>query len=163
MASYFTGREGEVDQTLLELKFREIILTLADSERNDELLSYFIFLTQEPGVVPVKSIMEENYCFNLKLVDYAKLSNRSLSTFKRDFQKVFGITPGKWLMEKRLNHAMHLMRNMDKTVSEAAFESGFENISHFSRSFRNRFKIAPARLKQRRFQNTQEMNPDFAC
>ena len=37
---------------------------------------------------------------------------------------------------------------MDKTVSEAAFESGFENPSHFSRIFRERFGRAPGVVKQ---------------
>jgi AraC-like DNA-binding protein len=46
-------------------------------------------------------------------------------------------------MEKRLNHARHLLTNLGKTVSEAAFESGFENNSHFSRAFRQRFGVTP--------------------
>ncbi len=92
--------------------------------------------------------MEDNFTFNLKLEEFARLSNRSLSAFKRDFQKVFNNTPGKWLMEKRLNHAMHLLTNQKKTVSEASFEAGFENQSHFSRAFRNHFGFAPATMKQ---------------
>jgi AraC-like DNA-binding protein len=50
-------------------------------------------------------------------------------------------------MEKRLNHAMHLLINMGKTVSEAAFESGFESASHFSHSFRQRFGTSPVSVK----------------
>jgi AraC family transcriptional regulator, exoenzyme S synthesis regulatory protein ExsA len=75
------------------------------------------------------------------------LSNRSLSAFKREFQKQFNTTPGKWLLEKRLNHAMNLLSNMAKTVGEAAFESGFENSSHFSRSFKERFGISSTAVK----------------
>src|SRR5258708_25862762 len=91
--------------------------------------------------------MEDNFCYNLKLEVYAELSNRSLSTFKRDFEKFFHSTPGKWLLEKRLHHALHLMSNQNKTVSEAAFESGFENPSHFSRAFKIRFGKGPAAMK----------------
>jgi AraC-like DNA-binding protein len=91
--------------------------------------------------------MEDNYCFNLKMEQYAELSNRSLSAFKRDFQKLYNTTPGKWLLEKRLNHAMHLLTNLNRTVSEAAFESGFENPSHFSRSFKERFGYTPTTIK----------------
>ncbi|MGZ8525032.1 MAG: helix-turn-helix domain-containing protein, partial [Chitinophagaceae bacterium] len=64
------------------------------------------------------------------------------------FQKQFNTTPGKWLLEKRLNHAMHLLGNTEKTVGEAAFESGFESPSHFSRSFKERFGISPTAVKQ---------------
>ncbi len=146
MFSYFANNI-EPDPSLLELKFRELILTLADNTVNAELLSYFCALMNEPQAVALRRVMEDNYCYNLKLKQYAELSNRSLSAFKRDFRKLFKITPGKWLLEKRLSHALSLLSNMNKTVSEAAFESGFENPSHFSRSFKERFGITPTAVK----------------
>lgn len=147
MMPYFdAGREP--DQALLELKFRELILTIADNPANMELLSYFCSLLQEPQSVSLQRVMEDNFCFNLKLEGFAKLSSRSLSAFKRDFLRLYQTSPGKWLMEKRLNHALHLLTNMGRTVSETAFESGFENVSHFSRVFRQRFDISPASMKQ---------------
>jgi AraC-like DNA-binding protein len=146
MSAYFRDTK-EPDQSLLELKFRELILTLADNPRNAELLSYFCSLLHEPQSVSLQRIMEDNYCYNLKLEQYAELCNRSLSAFKRDFQRQFNVTPGKWLLEKRLQHAMHLLRNLNQTVSEAAFESGFENPSHFSRSFKGKFGLSPNGVK----------------
>ncbi|MBS1919793.1 MAG: helix-turn-helix transcriptional regulator [Bacteroidetes bacterium] len=148
MISYFDGA-FEPDKSLLELKFRELILIMADNSHNTELLSYFGSLLREPMAISLQRVMEDNYCFNLKLKEYAELSNRSLSAFKRDFQKFFGNTPGKWLLEKRLTYAMHLLSNMNKTVAETAFESGFENTSHFSRSFKERFGMSPAAIKQK--------------
>ena len=88
--------------------------------------------------------MEDNFCFNLALDKYAALCNRSLSTFKRDFEKIYNSKPGKWLLEKRLNHAMQLLRNQHKTINEVAFECGFESVSHFSRSFKARFDLTPS-------------------
>lgn len=144
----FFGNGHEPDQSLLELKFKELVLTIAGNQGNAQMLSYFCSLLNEPQALSLQRVMDNNYCFNLKLPHFARLSNRSLSAFKRDFQKHFKTTPGKWLIEKRLNHGMHLLANADKTVSEAAFESGFENPSHFSRAFRERFGINPAAVKQ---------------
>lgn len=135
------------DPSLLEIKFRELVLTIADNAKNAELLSYFSSLLHEPQTVTLQRVMEENYCYNLKLEEFARLSNRSLSAFKRDFQKLFDTTPGKWLLEKRLDQAMHLLINLNKTVTDAAFETGFENPSHFSRAFRQRFGYSPAQIK----------------
>ncbi|MCE7766697.1 AraC family transcriptional regulator, partial [Pseudomonas putida] len=87
---------------------------------NSELLSYFNTLLQEPQHVSLQRVMEENYCFNLKLEDYAKLSCRSVSAFKRDFSKLYNTSPGKWLLMKRLDHALHLLTNLGKSVSDAA-------------------------------------------
>lgn len=147
MSSYFSASK-EPDQSLLELKFKELILTIADNPHNAELLSYFCSLVHEPRPVALQRLMTDNYRNNLKLKQFAKLSNRSLSSFKRDFQDIFHTTPGKWLLEKRLLHAMNLLGNMNKTISEAAFESGFETTSHFSRAFKQRFGIAPSSIRQ---------------
>ena len=147
MASYF-AEVREPDPSLLELKFKELILNIADNPRNEELLSYFCSLVHEPQSISLQRIMMDNYCFNLKMEQYAKLSGRSLSTFKRDFQKLYNTPPGKWLLEQRLNLSMSLLGNTTKTINEVAFESGFENVSHFSRSFKKRFGIAPSAVKQ---------------
>ena len=147
MASYFAEVQ-EPDPSLLELKFKELILNIADNPRNEELLSYFCTLMHEPRSISLQRIMMDNFCFNLKMGQYAKLSGRSLSAFKRDFQKLYNSSPGKWLLEKRLSHAKNLLGNMNKTINEVAFESGFENVSHFSRSFKKRFGIAPSAVKQ---------------
>lgn len=146
MYSYFADTT-EPDKSLLELKFRELILNITDNPKNEEARSYFCSLMSEPQSISLQRVMDDNYCFNLKLEQYALLSNRSLSAFKRDFQKQFNSTPGKWLLEKRLLHAKNLLCKMDKTISEVAFESGFENPSHFSRSFKERFGISPSAAK----------------
>ncbi|MEO7523948.1 MAG: AraC family transcriptional regulator [Ferruginibacter sp.] len=147
MYSYFSGTSTP-DKSWLALKFKELILNIADNLKNIELLSYFNSLMCEPQSVSMERVMNDNFCFNLKLEQYAQLCTRSLSTFKRDFQKKFQITPGKWLLEKRLLHAKFLLTTMYKSVSEAAFESGFENSSHFSRSFKQRFGVSPLAIKQ---------------
>jgi len=150
MMPYFeSGREP--DSSLLQLKFRELILSIADNPDNKELLSYFSSLLQEPQNVSLQRIMDDNFCFNLKLEDFAKLSCRSVSAFKRDFLKIYNTSPGKWLLAKRLDHSLHLLTNLGKTVSDAAFESGFESPSHFSRCFRDRFGMPPAGAKQKAF------------
>lgn len=148
--SYYFSSKTEPDPILLELKFRELILTIADDTTNTEAISYFSSLLHEPQSVSLQRTMEDNFRFNLSLEQYASLCNRSLSAFKRDFLKQYETSPGKWLQEKRLTHSMHLLTNLDKTISEAAFESGFENTSHFSRSFKERFGLSPMAAKQKK-------------
>jgi AraC family transcriptional regulator, exoenzyme S synthesis regulatory protein ExsA len=147
MASYFSSTK-DPDASLLELKFRELILTLADDPQNADLLSYFCALMHEPKMVSLQRIMNDNYCFNLTLEQYAVLCNRSLSAFKRDFQEIMQTTPGKWLLEKRLSHALALLVSKEKNINEIAFESGFENASHFSRSFKDRFQSTPSAYRK---------------
>lgn len=147
MLPYFS-RNPKPDKSLLQLKFRELLLNVVDNRQNLEAISYFCSLLHEPTAVSLRKIMEDNFCYNLKLEEYAQLSKRSLSAFKRDFQKVYAQSPGKWLLERRLEHARLLMRNAGLSISEIAYDSGFENLSHFSRSFRERFGVSPAAFRQ---------------
>jgi len=121
---------------------------IADNPLNGELLSYFRSLLKQPQSLSLQRVMEENYCFNLSMEDLARLSARSLSGFKRDFERFYHTSPGKWIMEKRLIHAWHLLLHMGKTVAETAFECGFENPSHFSRAFRRRHGVSPGSIKR---------------
>jgi len=142
MSAYFSEMQ-EPDHALLELKFKELVLTIAANTANKSLLSYFCSLMHAPQTEVLKRVMDDNFCFNLTLAAYATLSNRSLSAFKRDFKKVYGCNPGQWLLEKRLQHAFHLINNVEKPVAAAAFQSGFQHPSHFSRSYRKRFGHTP--------------------
>jgi AraC family transcriptional regulator, exoenzyme S synthesis regulatory protein ExsA len=147
MYAYFSGTNTP-DKSLLELKFRELILNIVDNHNNAQALAYFSSLMSEPQAVSLERTMNDNYCFNLNLEQYAALCNRSLSAFKRDFQKQFNSTPGKWLLGKRLQQAHLLLLHHGKTVAEAAFESGFQNVSHFSRCFKEHFGSTPVSVKQ---------------
>lgn len=136
------------DQSLLELKFKELILTLADNKTNEALLCYFCSLLHAPQTVTLQAVMEANFCFNLKMDDFAKLSYRSLSAFKRDFEKVYATSPGRWLLEKRLQNAKHLLTQGGRSINDAAFESGFESSSHFSRAFRKKYGAPPSTIRK---------------
>ena len=147
MSAYFSQHK-EPDASLLELKFRELILTIADNPHNKEVLSYFCALVHEARPVALQRIMTDNFRFNLRLEEYAKLSNRSLSAFKRDFQETFLTTPGKWLLDKRLQYARMLLASTDKTITEVANESGFETASHFSRVFKMKYAVQPSGIRR---------------
>ncbi|ULQ56290.1 AraC family transcriptional regulator [Flavihumibacter rivuli] len=145
-ASYFGGTI-EPDPYLLELKFKELILTIAENQKNEEILSYFCYLMHENQQVTLQRVMEDNFCYNLNLEQFAILCNRSLSSFKRDFQKIYKTTPGKWLLEKRLHHSLLLLRDQHKSITDVIFECGFESPSHFFRSFKARFNTTPHAFK----------------
>ncbi len=141
MRAYFSGRE-KPSEPLLRLKLKELIVSVLTSGRNPALAAYFRRMG-ESDAPPVVEIMEENFRFNLSLEEYARLCHRSLSSFKRDFQTHFQEAPGKWLLRKRLDYAAALLRNSKMNVTEIAFESGFEDVSHFSRAFKDRFDVSP--------------------
>ncbi|UCJ09978.1 AraC family transcriptional regulator [Chitinophaga pendula] len=110
----------------------------------DRVLSNFAV----PGKIDLAGFIQHHYTFNLSLSQLAYLTGRSLSTFKRDFQKIFLTTPQRWLTGKRLEFAYHLIRDKQLKPSDVYLESGFENFSHFSRAFKSQYGFPPSQLKQ---------------
>ena len=146
MRTYFSGRE-KPSEPLLRLKLKELIVSILTSGRNRALAAYFRKLG-ENDAPSVAEMMETNFRYNLSLEEYAKLCHRSLSSFKRDFRKEFSEAPGKWLLGKRLDYSAGLLRNSKLNVTEIAFESGFEDVSHFSRVFKERFGTSPVAYRK---------------
>lgn len=142
MMSYFSKVERP-SEALLKLKLKELILNILVSPKNPAISNYFSEVAER--LAPsVSEIMELNFRYNLSLDNYAELCNRSLSSFKRDFQKIYNDTPGKWLLNKRLDFSALLLKNNHKNISQVVFECGFEDLSHFSRAFKKRFGISPS-------------------
>jgi AraC-like DNA-binding protein len=90
--------------------------------------------------------MNKNYQFNVELKRFAYLTGRSLATFKRDFEKTFHTTPGKWLQQRRLQQAHYLIKQKRQAPSEVYLELGFEDLSHFSFAFKKAFGVAPSKV-----------------
>jgi AraC-like DNA-binding protein len=146
MRTYFSGRE-KPSEPLVRLKFKELIISMITSGKNPALADYFRKIGERDSP-SVAEIMESNFRFNLSLEEYAKLCHRSLSSFKRDFQEHFQESPGKWLLQKRLDHSAAMLHNSKMNVTEIAFDSGFEDVSHFSRVFKERFDVSPLSYRQ---------------
>jgi hypothetical protein len=72
-------------------------------------LRNFIFDFSEPYKINLERFMFSNFHFNIPIEKFAQLTGRSLATFKRDFQKVFGCPPRRWLQDQRLMTAKHLI------------------------------------------------------
>jgi AraC family transcriptional regulator, exoenzyme S synthesis regulatory protein ExsA len=139
--SYLSPDQPPVSK-LLEHKFQELILLLAVKSAPAGLRKYFCGLCNE-SKPSIREIMEENYSYPMELNEYARLSNRSLSAFKRDFRETFGTSPGKWMKQKRLEQARYLLSNTRKSVTEVMVDSGFTNHSHFTRIFKETFNMTP--------------------
>ena len=147
MLAYFSS-ESTPPEAMLELKFRELVLSLLIDTKNDRLLSFVQNLIQQ--VRPsLEAIMQENFAYHLTLADFAKLACLSVPTFKREFRKIFKEAPARWVLKKKLDQAAELLTNSNLPVTEITMECGFENETHFSRVFRKQFGDAPSRWRQK--------------
>jgi len=150
--AFFRGMLPYFDQApppqerLLELKFKELLFTLLGNAENGHLLAYCKGLSHQRRQ-SLQQVMDANYTINLSLGQYATLACTSLPTFKREFQKTFHTSPGKWIIQKRLVFAAELLQASEMSVREVAFESGFENPTHFSRVFKQQHGRSPLQYR----------------
>lgn len=137
----------ELDQRLpekvLTAKVTEVIEILRSLDpATDAVLADFT----EPGKVNLVEFMEANYRFNLPLAKFSYLTGRSLTTFKRDFQKAFQLSPQRWLTQKRLALAHYQLAEKGRKPTDLYLEVGFENLAHFSYAFKKQFGYSPTAL-----------------
>lgn len=147
MYPFFVSEQAP-SNSLLELKLKELIINILTTRQNSDLSSYFQSLmeTDKPSI---PSIMENNFFQNLSIEEFASLTHRSLSSFKRDFKACYGTSPGKWLLAKRLDYSLILLQNKAESISQVAFQAGFENSSHYSRAFKSRFGHSPIQFRSK--------------
>ena len=141
------------DPSFLKIKILELLYLLNGLAKEQEFASFLFRLTL-PKKRNIKNFMEQNFDKPLKIEDYAYLTGRSLSTFRRDFKAFFQITPQKWIKKKRLEKAVQLIEQKQLSVTELAYEVGYENISYFIKEFKNKIGQSPKQYILHRSQNS---------
>ena len=136
------------NKQLVQLKFEELLLSLFSNNAHKELTNYFISLCQNQ-LYHMSRVMEQNFAYNLKLEEFARLCHMSLSTFKKSFKEFFHTTPAVWLKERKLDRALHQLLTSELPISQISFESGFEDTSHFIRVFKQKHGFTPLQYRQK--------------
>jgi AraC-like DNA-binding protein len=136
------------NKQLVQLKFEELLLSLFSNNAHKELTNYFVSLCQNQ-LYHMSRVMEQNFAYNLKLEEFARLCHMSLSTFKKSFKEFFHTTPAVWLKERKLDRALHQLLTSELPISQISFESGFEDTSHFIRVFKQKHGFTPLQYRQK--------------
>jgi len=97
--------------------------------------------------VPLKVVVENNLFNNLNLEELAFLANRSLSSFKRDFEKAYGISPQRYIRNRKLEVACAELTK-GTSPSDLYLAYGYENLSNFNTAFKRKYGITPAAFRQ---------------
>jgi AraC-like DNA-binding protein len=132
------------DKDFLKLKSFELLHYVCADSRNSEFLNFLHFCRYEDDI---SAVVEKYFNKNISINDMAELSGRSLSTFKREFNRIFGKPPAKWIRERRISWAAQLLRNSAKSITEISYESGYDSQSHFSAVFRKFYGVSPKEFR----------------
>ena len=92
--------------------------------------------------------MNQNFHKHIPLGEVAKLVNMTEVSFSRFFKARTGITFIDSLLEIRLGHASRLLIDTTQSVSEVAYNCGFNNISNFNRLFKKKKNCTPKEFRE---------------
>lgn len=79
----------------------------------------------------------------------AQVSGVSEAHFARSFKQAFGLPPHRYLLTRRIERAKALLRDTDLPVTEIAFQTGWNSLGTFGRTFRDITGENPGDLRAR--------------
>lgn len=128
------------------LKLEELLLYLCMMQPGTVALLESI-CTRQPEI-NFTQVIESNIASAVTIDELAFLCNMSRSTFKRKFETVYGMAPGKWLVQQKMQLAATLLKRSGARPSEVYLEVGYDNHSGFSEAFRKHYGVTPSEFRQ---------------
>lgn len=138
--------QGEAYDAMAETLFNQVVITLSREYKNADSYS----LRQILRLAEAVSFIENNYKEQISLKELSGIAHLSSRQFLRVFKDNYGITPAKYIIQLKLEHARKLMFDISLNISEIALLSGFSDTNYFSRQFKNKFNLSPKFFRNNR-------------
>ncbi len=97
----------------------------------------------------VLNYIKENSRFNLSMSEVAKMCGYNSAYFSRLFKKNMGANFTEYLLEIRLNDAMEMLKNSDKSIEEIIGITGFSDRTKFYKAFHNKTGMTPKEFRKK--------------
>jgi AraC-like DNA-binding protein len=104
--------------------------------------------SHEIRIKKVIDYITRHYHDHICLDELSSLVNMSRYNFCRFFKEHTGVTPFEYINLYRINAAYILLQEGDCNVTDAAIQSGFDNMSYFARTFKKYKNVAPSSVKK---------------
>ena len=144
------GRECENrsagHEVLLHAKLLEMIVYFSRAYTSTDITEAHALLR----VGHVIGALENDYAKQWKLDDLLQIAHMSRSNLMRIFRRATGQTPIEYLVRLRIQKAMEMLRNTDRTITEVAMDTGFNDSNYFTRQFRRVKGCSPSSFRAAR-------------
>jgi AraC-like DNA-binding protein len=138
-----------VNEDILILKLKEIVLLLSQTQ-NAEAIQVILSQLFSPATYTFKQIIEAHLYSQSSIEELANENNLSLSSFKREFAKLYNDTPANYIKNKKLEKAAELLLASNERISDIAFDCGFNDIANFTKSFGEKYHTTPTNYRLNR-------------
>jgi AraC-like DNA-binding protein len=144
------------DQLLLLLQiFQQLALSEEYTVLNTEPLTNIRLQKEKERLQSIYKYLEENFQGRVDVHEIARLAHLSTPAFCRYFKKNTGITFTEFVNQFRIGQSKKILIQ-NKSVTDACYESGFENLSHFNKTFKKLVGENPSAFRKRHLAKTAE-------
>ena len=102
---------------------------------------------QNRRLLRARDAMDRAYAEPLDVPAIAAIAHASPAHFSRVFRATFGETPGRYLQRRRVERAMFLLRETDRSITDVCFDVGFNSLGTFSRTFHDIVGETPSQYR----------------
>jgi AraC-like DNA-binding protein len=128
----------------LRIRAEELVCRLLmELEKRDEKRLYPLNVQDIQTIYKIKEQMLEHLDTPPIIKELAVRANMSPSKLKRLFKQIFGNSIFSYYQEFRMKEAARLLKEEKLSVSDAGYQLGFTNLSHFSRTFQEHIGMKP--------------------
>lgn len=143
---YLDLQDSPLDaQVIGPATLREIHYRLLLSPAGKMLRSLLVVDSHANRVARAILQLRRDYRTPLTLPDLARTAGMSATSFHQHFKAITGTTPLQYQKDLRLIAARALLAERGQSVTEAAFATGYQSPTHFSRDYRRKFGKSPGR------------------
>ena len=144
--SNFFNHKNALNEDILSIKLKEIVLLLLQSQESSDLNAIVRSLFSNRAF-SFEEVIEANLYEPLNLNRLAAMTNNSLASFKRKFNKRYNNSPANYIRHKKLERGKDLLAHSQKSIGEICYECGFSDPSGFSRIFKANYHISPSEYR----------------
>ncbi len=145
--SYRNYQGVEQKNELLKLKTEEIFLHLLSLSKKE--FSSFLNAVKNSSKEQLTHILEDNLDLINSVEDMYKIARISENELRNQMQKLYNLSPKKWLDLKRLEQASILLKNSDDTISQIATKCHYSTSSWFGVQFKKHFGVTPKEYREK--------------
>ncbi|MFI3278284.1 MAG: AraC family transcriptional regulator [Rikenellaceae bacterium] len=152
--SYIKDGEFSHNPAAEGIKLTELIYFILAREENCLKNRVFNSIDTSRGVL--EQVVYSHIFDDISVNELASLCNRSLTSFKKEFKRLFEYPPHQWFLRQRLSYSRMLLETTRKSISEIGNECTFPNTSHFIKLFKKFYGHTPA--SYRNIQHTLDVD-----
>ena len=131
------GASRIANKNYLQNMVEELIIIALRELPRERLENTSEFLNRSLGYI------YSHFFENVTVNDVAEHIGYTTNYFNYKFKEAIGVPLGEYLRNLRLTYSENLLKSSEMSVTEIALESGFGNLSYYSRAFKERYGISP--------------------